>query len=143
MRVFVDTSALYALLDEDDENHAPARDWFTNEASDPSMLLTTHSYVVVESCALVQRRLGADAIRVLLDVLMPTLSVLYVDRDMHQRAAAAYTAALSNRGVSLVDRVSFETMRHLGLDAAFVFDDDFRAEGFETFPGRRSTTAPS
>lgn len=141
MRVFVDTSALYALLDEDDENHAPARDWFTDEASDPSMLLTTHSYVIVESCALVQRRVGADAVRVLLDALMPALSVLYVDRDMHQRAAAAYTAALSSRGVSFVDRVSFETMRHLALDAAFAFDDDFRAEGFQVVPEGRGAIA--
>ena len=136
MRVFVDTSALYALLDEDDANHAAARDWFTSEACDPSLLLATHAYVIVESCALVHRRLGAAAIRVLLDAFVPSLSVLYVDRELHERATAAYTAGLTNRGVSFVDRVSFETMRHLALDGAFAFDDDFGTEGFQVFPAR-------
>lgn len=143
MRTFVDTSALYALLDEDDANHAPAREWFANEASDPSMLLATHSYIVVESCALVQRMLGVDAVRVLLDAFIPSFSVLYIDGDLHQRAAAAYMAALSKRGVSLVDRVSFEMMRHLALDTAFAFDDDFEAEGFRTVPELGGTTTTS
>ena len=134
MRVLADTSALYALLDEDDANHASAREWFTGKFSAPPTILATHSYVIIETCALVQRRLGPEAVRVLLDALVPSLSVLYVDEVFHQRAAAAYTAALSKRGISLVDRVSFEMMRHLALDAAFAFDDDFGAEGFQTVP---------
>ena len=107
------------------------------------MLLTTHAYIIVESCALVHRRLGADAVRVLVDALVPSLSVLYVDRELHERATAAYAVALSNRGVSFVDRVSFETIRHLALDGAFAFDDDFHTEGFQTVPGRASTTTTS
>lgn len=102
--------------------------------TDPSMTFATHSYIIVESCALVQRRLGPDAVRVLLDAFIPSLSVLYVDEALHQRAAAAYLAALAKRGVSFVDRVSFEMMRHLALDGAFVFDDDFGHEGFQTVP---------
>lgn len=143
MRVLADTSALYALLDEDDANHDPAREWFASEAADPSTILATHSYVIVETCALVQRRLGPEAVRVLLDALIPSLSVLYVQEDFHQRAAAAYTAALTKRGVSLVDRVSFEMMRHMALDAAFAFDDDFHAEGFQTVPRPQRTTTTS
>lgn len=143
MRAFVDTSALYALLDEDDANHSAAREWFTSEASDPSTILTTHSYVIVESSAIIQRRLGPAAVRVLLDAFVPSLSVLYVDEGLHQRAAAAYVASLSKGGASLVDRVSFETMRDLALDAAFAFDNDFEAAGFQTVPGPRGTTTTS
>lgn len=133
MRAFVDTSALYALLDEDDANHAAARDWFTGEDGQATTL-ATHSYVIVESSALVQRRLGPSAVRVLLDALIPSVSVFYVDEALHQRAASGYLAVVSKGGVSLVDRVSFEMMRHLGLDIAFAFDDDFGKEGFETVP---------
>jgi len=32
--------------------------------------------------------------------------------------------------VSLVDSVSFEVMRHEGIDQAFAFDADFEAQGF-------------
>ncbi|HVF52460.1 MAG TPA: PIN domain-containing protein [Actinomycetota bacterium] len=139
MRALVDTSALYALLDEDDANHAPARDWFTSEASVPSTILATHSYVIVESCALVQRRLGPEAVSVLLDTFIPSFSVLYVDEDLHQRAAAAYMASFSKRGVSFVDRVSFEMIRKLALDVAFAFDVDFEAEGFQMVPAGGTT----
>lgn len=143
MRAFIDTSALYALLDEDDANHAPAREWFTREASEPSTILTTHSYVIVESCALVQRRLGPEAVRVLLDAFVPSLSILYVDESLHERAASAYVASLKRSGVSFVDSVSFETMRHLALDVAFAFDADFDAAGFQSVPGRRGPITTS
>lgn len=55
MRVFVDTSALYALLDEDDANHARAAKAFAELQGSE---LTTHAYVLVETLALVSRRLG-------------------------------------------------------------------------------------
>jgi predicted nucleic acid-binding protein len=42
--------------------------------------------------------------------------------------------AAARRKVSLVDWVSFEVMRRTGIDVAFAFDDDFRAQGFRTVP---------
>jgi len=74
---FVDTSALYALLDRDDQNHAAA--------------------------------------------------------PLHRAATSAYLAA-TRRGPSLVDRVSFELMRHRGIMVVYAFDRDFRAAGFSTVP---------
>jgi uncharacterized protein len=133
LRVFVDTSALYALLDEDDANHTPAGSWLTSEARDESVLLATHAYVIVETAALVHRRFGRAAVRVFFDAFVPSLSVLYVDEELHRRSAAAYLAGLDS-GVSFVDRVSFETMRSLGIDHAFAFDRDFETEGFRIVP---------
>lgn len=133
MRTFVDTSALYALLDEDDVNHDRAAQWFTETARDQEVLLTTHSYVVVESSALTHRRLGSKAVRVLFDAFIPVLSVFYVDEDLHRQSVAGYLAALDKR-ISFVDRVSFQTMRRLGLDRAFAFDRDFENEGFHVVP---------
>jgi len=133
MMTFVDTSALYALLDEDDVNHDRAAQWFTETARDQEVLLTTHSYVVVESSALTHRRLGSKAVRVLFDAFIPVLSVFYVDEDLHRQSVAGYLAALDKR-ISFVDRVSFQTMRRLGLDRAFAFDRDFENEGFHVVP---------
>jgi len=133
MRTFVDTSALYALLDEDDVNHDRAARWFTKAARDQEVFLTTHSYVVVESSALTHRRLGSKAVRVLFDAFIPVLSVFYVDEDLHRQSVAGYLAALDKR-ISFVDRVSFQTMRHLGIDHAFAFDRDFENEGFHVVP---------
>ena len=133
MTTFVDTSALYALLDEDDDNHGSAVSWLSSAGSDSSEILLTHSYVVVEAAALVHRRLGTAAVRVLFDAFFPALSVIVVGEDLHGRAAAAYLAGLGT-SVSLVDRVSFQLMREAGLDRAFAFDRDFTREGFQAFP---------
>jgi uncharacterized protein len=95
--------------------------------------LLTHNYVVVESTALADRRLGADAARALLEDILPAMSLEFVDESLHRAATSAYLAT-SGRGPSLVDRTSFELMRHRGINVAFAFDRDFQAAGFATAP---------
>ena len=133
MRTFVDTSALYALLDADDDNHTAAADWFSGSATVAADDLFTHNYVLVESAALVHHRLGAAGVRDLFDALVPALTVVFVGAAVHERAVAAYLAGLSRR-VSFVDRVSFQLMRDTALDQAFAFDRDFASEGFALVP---------
>lgn len=132
MTTFVDTSALYALLDRDDQNHPAAASWFGSADAAGGDLLT-HNYIVVESAALSDRRLGGDAARALLEELLPLISVVFVEESLHRAATSAYLAA-TRRGPSLVDRVSFELMRHRAIGRAFAFDQDFRAAGFSTVP---------
>jgi predicted nucleic acid-binding protein len=128
--VFVDTSAFFALLDENDRYHGRAAAWLAGPGRDPGLTLATHNYVVVESSALVHRRLGIEAVRVLLETYIPTVNVVYVGESLHRVATSAYLAAL-RRGTSFVDRVSVELMRGHGIRRAFAFDEDFTDEGFE------------
>ncbi len=132
MTLFVDTSALIALLDADDAEHDPARD-FLSSLQGPATRLVTHDYVLVETTALVQRRLGMGLVHRLYERLVPALTVMSVTAATRDRAVAALLAA-DRRSVSLVDWVSFETMRREELDAAFAFDDDFTRQGFSTRP---------
>lgn len=127
MSVFVDTSALYALLDEADAHHTEASDALRRAVGTE---LVTHAYVVVETCALVGRRLPWAATERLLDGLLPVIDVRSVDSDLHRQAIDAYRRSGSAR-VSLVDHLSFALMRSLGIGRAFAFDDDFAREGFE------------
>ena len=125
MRVFVDTSALLAVLDEDDREHSDAADTFRSLLD--SAELVTHNYVLVECLALVRRRLGSAAVAQLSDGILPVIETVWVDEALHQAAFAAHRAVGS---VSLVDHVSFEVMRREELDTAFTFDTDFEAQGF-------------
>jgi uncharacterized protein len=127
--VFVDTSALYALLNRSDEAHDVARDTFEALLSGDDRLLT-HNYVVLEAVALAQRRLGLPAVAVLHDALLAVVQQAWVDRDLHAQALAA-TLAAGRPDVSLVDRVSFELMRRRALRRAFAFDEHFVEHGFE------------
>lgn len=128
MSVFVDTSALYALLDTGDRNHASAERGLLAVLDAPGRLLT-HSYVVAESCALVQRRLGPERAIHLLDELLPLCRIVWVNAELHETAVAEFRASAS-RSVSLVDRVSFALMRREAVGTAFAFDRDFEEQGF-------------
>lgn len=130
MTVFVDTSGLYAMIDAADRKHRVA-DRLWGRLLDEGVTLRTHSYVVVETGALVQHRLGMAAVRVLHTDVVPALSVRFVDSDLHTRAVTALLAA-GRRQVSLVDWASFELMREEHLIEALAFDDDFSAQGFTT-----------
>ena len=130
--VFVDTSALYAALDASDTNGATAAhvwDRLLRGVEAGTIELVTHSSVVVESVALVQRRLGMAATRILLDEFVRSMTVVWVEAELHARATTALLAA-NRRDVTLVDWTSFEVMRERAMDVAFAFDDDFAKQGF-------------
>lgn len=130
--MFVDTSALYALLDRDDaEFGAASLRWSSLCASiaDGAIEARTHSAVVVETSALVQHRLGLTAVRDLHDLVLPAMGIRWVDDVLYGRAVIAAVAA-DRRRVSLVDWLSFLMMREEGIEIAFAFDDDFVEQGF-------------
>jgi predicted nucleic acid-binding protein len=128
MSVFVDTSALLAVLDADDAYHGRAIRLWSDLVGGEEDLLTT-SYVLVETFALAQARLGLPAARLLNDDVVPILRVTWVDEAIHRAAATAMLTA-QRRHLSLVDCVSFEAMRRLGAERVFAFDRHFRQQGF-------------
>jgi predicted nucleic acid-binding protein len=133
--VFVDTSALYAALDRSDAAHAEAgRGWdaLLDGISVGEVRATTHYGVVIETTALVQRRIGMDGVRVLHDRLLPVLEMHWVTSALHERALAAMLGA-DRRDISLVDWTSFELMRREAVDQAFAFDSDFTDQGFTLY----------
>lgn len=132
MNVFVDTSALYAVLDADDQNHQPAKqtwmDLITQEAD-----LVSANYVLLETFALVQHRLGMDAARTLQEDVVPMMRIEWVTEAHHGIGVAALLTA-SIRRLSLVDCIAFEIMRRQGIKTAFAFDRHFLQQGFVTIP---------
>ncbi|MBI3182297.1 MAG: PIN domain-containing protein [Myxococcales bacterium] len=132
MKVFVDTSALYAILDRDDANH-PSAKGALEDLLDADAVLMTSNYVLVETFALVQRRLGVEALRVFAESLLPSLDVHWVSIAEHGGALSSVLTA-NRRELSFVDCVSFQLMRDLALRTAFAFDDHFAEQGFELCP---------
>jgi predicted nucleic acid-binding protein len=130
--VFVDTSVLCAVLDADDDYHDRAAEAWSGLLDDNHTLVTSN-YVLVETFALVQARLGMDAVRALADDLLPVLRTVDVGEWDHRAAVQALLAA-DPRSLSLVDCCSFVVMRRLGLRTALTFDADFGTQGFEMIP---------
>ena len=130
--VFIDTSAFFALLDADDAGHRRVKDsWAKLLQSDP--FLTTSNYILVETFALVQNRLGGEAVRVFQEEIVPLLDIRWIDAPVHHAATSAQLAA-GRKHLSLVDCSSFEIMRRSGIRRAFTLDRHFREYGFECVP---------
>ena len=128
--IFVDTSALYALADRADRNHDEARLRFTAVLKTGEALLT-HNYVLVESIALIQNRIGIAAA---LDLARTAdnLEVEWVDAKLHQEAIRAL-ARSPRRKISFVDQGSVLVMRGRNVETTLAFDRDFEREGFREY----------
>lgn len=129
MNVFVDTSALLAVLDRRDGRHESAkRTWI--ELLEAGRLLVCHNYILVETSAVLARRMGMEAACLFARDVVPALRIVWITRDIHEAAVGAQIAA-GRCALSLVDCASFEIMRRAGLRAVFAFDPHFEEFGYE------------
>ena len=106
------------------------------EITSEGLPLLTHNYVLVESAAVLQRRLG---LRSALSFLAEskTFLVHWITQEDHMEAVDLLTER-SRRNLSLVDCMSFIVMKQHSVTTALVYDSDFQAEGFGMWrPGER------
>lgn len=132
MSVFIDTSGFIAVLDKDNARHTEAAKTWMDILMSEEDLVTTN-YVLVETCALVQNRLGMAAVTVFQEDIVPVLRIEWIDKTVHHAATGIMLAALRKK-LSLVDCVSFEIMRLYGITTAFTLDRHFIEQGFICLP---------
>ncbi len=128
MKVFIDTSAFYALTSQNDKYHRKAKALFKK-------ILATHqpvttSYVVVETLALLQNRGGHSTASHFIDSLNEGkwIDILWVTETIHLEGCALF--AENDRDVSFVDCVSFAAMHRFAVGHFFGFDEHFEKAGF-------------
>jgi len=131
--VFVDTSALFALVNTAEENNSSAWDTW-NDLIRRGDELITNNYVIVESIALIQNRLGISIVQKLQTNTVSLLHIVWIDEEQHA-AALQNVLAANRRTLSLVDCSAFETMRRMGINTVFTFDPHFAEQGFTVIPG--------
>jgi predicted nucleic acid-binding protein len=128
MKVFIDTSAIMAILNPEDINYPTARQIWTRLVMEQASIATTN-YVLLETFALLQNRQGLPAVRACQEGIVPLLQIIWVNSDLHQAALGGLFIA-NRRALSLVDCSSFETVRRLGIREIFAFDRHFLDQGF-------------
>ena len=132
MNCYIDTSAFLAVLGRDDENHARAKMAWGDLLGQQTPLVTS-SYVLTETVAILQHRMGLDAVRLFHHDIYPILTTEWVSGVLHEKSMGVVLAA-RRRNLSLVDCVSFEVMRQRGIRKAFAFDAHFEEQGFDVVP---------
>ena len=125
--VFVDTSGFYAFLDATDSFHPQSARLF-RAAEVGRWKLFTSSFVVHECWALIQARLGWDAVEDWLRGLVVRCEVVWVGEPLYSAAAARCRQARERR-LSLTDCVSFEVMLARDCREAIADDEHFARQG--------------
>ena len=125
---FIDTSGILAALDKTDENHSKARTILENLIKEDYSMVCS-SYVLLELVALIQNRLGVEAVQTFHNDLYPLLKIEWIDENLHNSGLMA-VLAMGRKKLSLVDCISFEVMRKYSLKNVFSFDKHFKEQGF-------------
>lgn len=128
--ILIDTSAWIALADTADLHHREAKRLLGRLRASATPTCT-HSYVVLETAALMHRRLGRKMAEDFLGAVLDG-EIIWIDERLHRAALARYLKARST-GVSLVDSASFAIMDERPITAAFTFDSDFAKEGYHIY----------
>lgn len=136
MSVFVDTSAFYAMMDADDDRHAAAAETWRRLLEDRDSIHTSN-YVIIETAALLQGRIGMDCLRTFAADILPIVDIVWVGEGMHRSAFHGLLVS-GRRRLSLVDCASFEAMRSMNIETAFCFDPHFAEQGFRFVPEART-----
>ena len=130
-RLLVDTSALYALRTRTDRFHDRANAAYERLTDEDQEMWTT-SYALVETVALLHRRLGFDAVAEFSEWREVGLRVLWVDSRLHYAAWAQFVAA-RGRGLGFVDWTIAVASREMDAPV-FTFDTGFDREGLPVAP---------
>ncbi len=128
MMIFADTSGIFALLVKNDHMHVRAKLNFGYFAEHRAQLVTS-SFVLVETAALLQRRVGLEAVHDFHARIIPLLEIIWVNESWYTRAIQRLFV-LNDGGISLVDCLSFEIMESREITHAFSFDKHFPENGF-------------
>ena len=132
MIMFVDTSVFLAILNQDDPNNHAASEQLADLVESGEELFCTN-YILVEAYALLQSRLGMDAIRDFQKTILPSIKIIWLGEEEHTRIVEKFISD-NRRSLSFVDHSSFDAMRHKGIDTVFTFDKHFREQGFTVIP---------
>lgn len=130
-RVFVDTSAWYAIVDASDARHDSSVASFRGLSRTRAVLVTTGLVLAELHRLILHRSHPAAAIEAVRRVAAtPRVELVHPDgADLD--AAMEWIDRFADQAFTLTDACSFAVMERLGVRRAFAHDADFAVAGFE------------
>ena len=121
MAILIDTGVFYALLDKGDVNHLDAVAVMAHTLEGKFGKAYTTDYVVLETTLLLKSRLGAEAVKAMIDFLNRSgISILVVDEPI-SRKALELLIEMPER-LSLCDAASIVFIEELNIRTLASFD---------------------
>jgi predicted nucleic acid-binding protein len=129
MKIFIDTSAIYALGSLSDQDHPRAKESL-KKLIEKDCEFVTSNYVLLECISLLQRRKGLKLTKSFIEKIYANVVILWINESQHKRAWD-YWKKVWKRDLSLVDCTSFILMQEEDIKDAFAFDKQFEEAGFK------------
>lgn len=123
-RIFIDTSAHFALANSKDLDHQRAK-IFLKQLSDQNTTLIVSNFVIAETYTLMLKKIGRDLAIHYIESLRRTAVVEQISEPDEKRAWEIILN-FQDKDFSYVDATSFAVMERLGLARSFAFDDHFQ-----------------
>ncbi len=124
--VFIDSSAIVALVDQDDTSHEDAVAAYHGLVAAGYRLFTTN-YVVAESYDLLRTGVGHAVARQWLKD--SGLATYHADEQDERRARRMVLKARGAQGLTITDAISLIVMERFGVSDAFAVDPNFLSGG--------------
>ncbi len=134
-RIFVDTSAYFALADAGDANHSQAKTIAAQLTQDGSRLFTTN-LILAETHALFLTRLGRVVALSFLRELDRSATTVTRATVADEHRARDIIEKYVDKNFSLCDAISFAVMERLSISLAFSFDRHFAQYRFSVITPR-------
>ena len=131
--VFIDTCALQAIWNSQDQFHAQADDIWRRLLSSKIELIT-NSYILDEAFTLMRSRQGIIAVDIFRKMLENPSSRITIKRVTIEDEQNAWLWFMRDfNRLSFTDAVSFAMLLRLGITTVFTFDHHFEQAGFQHF----------
>ena len=132
-KVYLDTSALYALADGKDANHKRAVEIYKRLMAQ-KVVLALSDQIISESATLIRRKLGYSASKKFLQIIeegegIGLFLIIFTDKELIKKAGE-YFLRENDPKLSFVDALSISIMKNEKLKRCFAFDIHFPAAGF-------------
>lgn len=130
-RLFIDTSAFFAIMIKSDRNHKIAMEIFKKIPAYYNSI--TSEPVLSETLTLLKRKFGIHIAGEFGDIIIqsPNLDILYVDAYIFNKGMEILKKYW-DQDFSFTDCLSFALLKKENIDKVFGFDKHFSYMGFDT-----------
>lgn len=127
-KVLLDTSAVYALLDADDDHHRKAAA-ISQRLIDRKVVLVLPNFILAEAHAILNKRLGPQAARDFLNSALQEYEIVRATLEDEWAAYALLQQTSRAKDLSYFDAVAIAMADRLGIGEVFSFDRHFKLAG--------------
>ncbi|MEO8210238.1 MAG: PIN domain-containing protein [bacterium] len=131
-KVSIDTSAIFSLINNKDEHHLRAKEFYYTLKKDKSKVFTTN-YITDETYTLLSRRINKSTALEFIEAMSKTFTIIYINKE-DDLGAIEILKKFEDKGFSFTDAVSFYIMEKEKIKIAFAFDKHFIQAGLKTLP---------